>query len=664
VNRLRVEANWVVASVVNGTRSFGRNLTRELPAFMLRTRLFLNLLPFVVILLAVGVYAIVLFSRITENVDTTVTGNYRSVLAVQRMKNALLRMEDGVSMAMEDSKGLGTALFEKNRSLFEQNLDVQLHNGKTRQEENLNRKLETNYTVFKSAGTNILALNQAGEQRRLFQASLLPGSEAMDGLLDQIQTLNNDAILATTQNVQNITKHVTNLMIAGILVALVIASYACYQLARSILEPIQALTRATHEMGEGNLDQVVPVSAGDELGDLAQSFNKMAARLRAYRQTTAEKIVRLDRTMETTLASFPDPIFVLNRDANIELTNPAAVELARALNLKNELPERLREPARKALQWGEDFLPHSFKEAMSFRLNGQEKFFLPRVLAMRNEDYALFGVAVVLYDVTRFRLLDDAKTNLVATVSHEIKTPLTSVRMALHLLLERTVGPLNPGQHELLVAARDDSERLLSILNDLLDLTVLEQGNTDLRREKTSPAELIQSAADLMRDALRSKEIKLDCDVEPDLPAVLVDRQRIYHVFTNLIHNAIKYSPQGGEIVMQARRSDDQGVQFSVLDRGPGIPEDYHDRIFDRFFRVPNQTKTGAGLGLSIAREIVLAHGGRIGAKNRKKGGSDFHFVLAGADEEETMAVSRVEVVEPARIAEPATLSNCGTKVS
>jgi two-component system, NtrC family, sensor histidine kinase KinB len=603
---------------------------------MLRTRLFLNLAPLVVIVVLVGIYAIVLFSRITDNVDVTVTGNYRSVLAVEQMKLGLSRMKAGVSMALDDSKGLGIAMFEKNRKLFEENLDLQRHNGKWRLEDNMNHRLEANYLTFKSAATNILALNQLGEQRRLFQVYLVPGEDAMENLLDQIQLLNHNAILATTQNVENITRHVTNLMLAGMFVALVIAGCACYQLARSILGPIRALTQATHEMGEGNLDQVVPVTAGDELGDLAQSFNKMAARLRAYRQTTAEKIVRLDRTMETTLASFPDPIFVLNRDANIELTNPAAVELSRALNLVNELPERLREPARKALQWGEDFLPHSFKEVVSFRLNGQEKFFLPRVLAMRNEDYALFGVAVVLYDVTRFRLLDDAKTNLVATVSHELKTPLTSVRMALHLLLERTVGPLTQDQHDLLLTAREDSERLLRILNDLLDLTVLEQGDTGLRRETAAPAELVHSAADMMREALKAKELKLVIDIEPDLPGVLVDRQRIYHVFTNLIDNAAKYSPPGGEIILQARRSDDDDVQFSVLDRGPGIPEAYHDRIFDRFFRAPGQTKTktGAGLGLSIAREIVLAHGGRIGAKNRAKGGSEFHFVLTRVEEE------------------------------
>ncbi|HXD00678.1 MAG TPA: ATP-binding protein, partial [Verrucomicrobiae bacterium] len=228
----------------------------------------------------------------------------------------------------------------------------------------------------------------------------------------------------------------------------------------------------------------------------------------------------------------------------------------------------------------------------------------------------------------------DAKTNLVATVSHEIKTPLTSVRMALHLLLEKTLGTLTPRQNDLLITARDDSERLLRILNDLLDLTRLEEGNSDLYKEKTPPSELVQTAADILRETIANKKLRLTLEIEPDLPPVLVDRQRINHVFTNLIGNAIKYSPPGGEIIMKAARTGEREVEFSVLDEGPGVAEDYQDRIFDRFYRVPNQPKKGAGLGLSIAREIVLAHGGRIGIRNGLKGGSDFYFVLGAEDGE------------------------------
>jgi signal transduction histidine kinase len=599
---------------------------------LLRTRLLVNLAPFVVLLLAVGLYAILLFSRNTADVVGTVTGNYRSVLAVQEMKLAVTKMEEGVLLGMEDKKALGAAIFERSRQDFAESLERQLQNGKTAQERDLNNRLKTNFNAFAGACVAILQIKDAEAQQKSFKATLEPALPAITRLLDQIHAINDNAILATTQNVEIITWHLTKLLMAGIVVVLALASYAGYRLAKSILGPIQSLKRATQDLGRGNLDQVVPINARDELGELADAFNKMAAQLRLYRQSTADKIVRLHRTMDATLASFPDPIFVLNREGDIELMNLAAAELSRALELKDELPGPVRESAHKVLENGENFMPHSFKEVVTFRPNGVEKFFLPRILAMRNEEESLVGVAVVLYDVTRFRLLDDAKTNLVSTVSHEIRTPLTSVRMVLHLLLEKTVGALTPRQNELLTTARDDAERLLRIINDLLDLTRLEEGNSDLKKEKTAPADLVRTVTDSLREATANKNLKLTSTAEPNLPSVLVDRQRINHVFTNLINNAVKYSPPGGEIVLQAARSNDREVQFSVTDHGPGVPEDQQDRIFDRFYRVPGQTKTGAGLGLSIAREIVVAHGGRIGVRNGEGGGSEFYFVLGEAD--------------------------------
>jgi len=625
---------------VTGTAKFllafmrNRIRTPRLPGLKLRTRLFMNLTPFVILLLGIGGYAIVLFSKITTDVDVTVTENYRSVRAVQQMKLSLYRMEEGVLLAMDDnSRDLGRAVFEENRKSFEEQLNRQLHNTRLAGEPELNRELSSSYASFKKSGTQIFSLNQQTGQREAFQKSLMPGLLMIDKLLDEIYKLNHEAILSITPNVEKITRDASRLMIICMIVAMCIASYACYRLARAILVPIQSLTRATAELGKGNLEHPVPVLARDELGALAESFNAMAGQLREFDRNMSKKIIRMQRAVDATLASFPDPVFVLNRDGKVELTNPAAVELERLLGLGHSLPERLQELAHEALETGRNYLPHSFKEVMSFRLYGKDTFFLPRILAMRDEQETLFGVAVVLHDVTRFRLLDDAKTNLVSTVSHEIKTPLTSVRMVLHLLLEKTLGPLTPRQNELLVTARDDAERLLHILNDLLDLTRLEEGNNDLHREMTMPTDLVQGAADLVREALKPKELALTCQVEPGLPPVLVDRARLNHVFTNLLNNAIKYSPLGGEIRLSASLSPEHAVQFGVADRGPGVPEDFQDRIFDRFFRVPEQTKTGAGLGLSIAREIVVAHGGRIGVKNRRKKGCEFYFVLAGAED-------------------------------
>src|SRR6266487_380393 len=345
---------------------------------MLRTRLFLNLIPFVVILLAVGAYAILLFSRLSKNVEVTVMENYRSAIAARDLNGALGRIELGLHFAIEGDKISATALFDENARFAQTSLAL----------------LVTNQHLFKETGL-IYYLNDP----------------------------------ATTESNQQITRHVTRLMIAGMAVALLISVFASFHLSKAILHPIQLLTRATREVGQGNLDQIVPVLSHDELGELAHAFNKMAAQLKVYHQSTSEQIMRLHRTMESALASFPDPIFILNREGHIELENPAAQNLSARLGLQDALPDRLSDTAREVLRTTLDFLPHSFNEVISFRVDGLEQSFLPRILTMRGQEHVPVGVAVVLNDVTRFRLLNDAKTNLVATVSHEIKTPLTSVHM-------------------------------------------------------------------------------------------------------------------------------------------------------------------------------------------------------------------------------------------
>jgi NtrC-family two-component system sensor histidine kinase KinB len=599
---------------------------------MLRTRLFLNLLPFVVILLATGVYAIVLFSRLAASVDTTVSEHYRSVLEAQQMSLALAGIDREVWASTVAGAAESTQALAEHQKRFGENLALQLKSNSLPGESELNQRLAARYRAMRQALASLHSPGPAASKHRVYEREFVPRLLEAKVLLEKILGLNQQAILATSENVQKITRDVTRLMVIGMAIALVISAYACYQLSRSVLQPILAVTKATRELGEGNLKQAVPVLSRDELGELALAFNKMAAQLEEYRQSTTEEIVRLHRTMETTLASFPDPIFVLNKEGRIELMNPAAAGMAAGLKVSGQLPSRLQAIAQKTLVSGENFLPHSFDAVLSFRLDGAERSFLPRILTMRTKEDTLSGVAVVLYDVTRFRLLDAAKTHLVGTVSHELKTPLTSVRMVLHILLEKTVGALSPKQEELIEAARTDTERLLRILNDLLDLARLEEGVAELHREKVAPAELLQAVVADTADKAAARNLKVNCTVDPDLPQVLVDRQRIGYVFANLVTNAIKHSPAQGEVRLRATRAEEEGIRFSVADDGPGIPPEYQQRIFDRFFRVPGQTRSGAGLGLSIAREIAVAHGGRISVKSVPGRGATFYLELKAVD--------------------------------
>jgi signal transduction histidine kinase len=595
---------------------------------MLRTRLFLNLVPFVVILLAMGLYAVSLFSRLASHVNVIVMKNYQSVVAAQKMHYAVGRMQMGALLVFEDLKDLGRDIFDQARTNLHQELDLQIKSTSPGGEKDLTQSLVDQCGVFESVASAIFAETNSIRRREAYDTKFNPAFDRINGLLDRILSVNHSAILATNESATRIVSEVSRLMFLGMAIALLIASYACYTLGKSILRPIQSLTQATRQLGAGRLEAPVPVTSRDELGELAQAFNKMAAQLQAYRRSTSEEILHLHQTMETTLASFTDPIFVLNRQGRVELKNPVAERLAQRLGWQDDLPAPLGALVRQVLTTGNNYVPNDFKDAIHFRIDKESYYFLPRLLAMKQEDGSLPGVAVVLYEITRFRWLDDMKTNLVATVSHELKTPLTSIRMVLHLLLEKSLGRLNRKQYELVQTAQDDAERLLRILNDLLDLARLEVGGVDLRKEKTDPSTLVRQEMEAMRDRATAAGVTLDAQVAPALPEVNMDRQRISLVFQNLLANAIKHSPNPGAIQVRAQWADGESVEFVVTDEGPGIPQAYRNQVFERFFRVPGQNSAGAGLGLSIAREIVLAHGGRIGVRSRTDRGSEFYFVL------------------------------------
>jgi two-component system, NtrC family, sensor histidine kinase KinB len=598
---------------------------------MLRTRIFLNLIPFVVILIAVGVYALYLFSRLATDVERTVTDNYRIESATQSMDSTLTRMDIALQRSLTEDREPVKLMFDTNARLFDESLASQFTNSAMTAQMNVLTQLRTNFHAFQALSLQMFDPQKPrSEQRTLYEGRIVPHTLAINLLIGRIRNANRENSFAIGRTLQNLNGTITNLLILGLVLALIITAYGSFKLGKSILEPIKTLTEAAREIGRGNLELTVPVLSQDELGDLATTFNNMAGQLNTYRQSTTEQIIRLHRTMEAALASFSDPVFIVDRSGRIELKNRAAQELSAQLSLEGGLPPRLAAAAEAALQSQQDFLPDSFADVHTLRVQNEERSFLPRLHIMREADAKVVGVAMVLHDVTRFRLLDDAKTNLVATVSHELKTPLTSIRMVLHMLLEKGLGfgSLTTRQTKLVETARNDSERLLRILDSLLDIARLEAGGSSLAREPIHPADLVQGIVQEIRTTVQNLNLQIVTDIQPGLPAVTVDRVQIGHVFHNFISNAIKHSPPGGTIRLAALGDEESGVEFSVRDEGPGVTEAFQSRVFDRFFRVPGQGKTGVGLGLSIAREIVVAHGGRVGLRSRPGQGSEFFFVL------------------------------------
>ena len=597
----------------------------------MKKRILLGLAPIFCLFVFLGLYAVVLFKHLGGAIEVILRENYRSVLAGQQMKETLERMDSGAFFTLVGEDQRGREMYSQNQPLFADALKLELNNITLPGEKEL---ADTEQSLFNSYTTRIqqfFRMTDLQAKRETYFKSLLPTATKIKDTAQEIIRINQENMLQADRNARSLsdqsTRYIFLVVVAGILGCLYFAS----RLQRSILRPIQTLTAVSKELGEGNLDQVVPVQSKDELGQLAQAFNKMASKLRAYRQVTTDQVLQARQMTEITLSAFPDPVLAYSIEGEVNFVNPAAERLLTKLGLKNQLPDGVSSELDRVLKGGPDYLPTSFEKAVPLRVDEHELFLLPRVIGMRDETGNLFGATVVLQDVTRFRLMDEVKTNLVSTVSHELKTPLTSIRMGLHLLLEERIGALTSKQMELLLAAREDSERLLRMINDLLDLARLESGKTRKALEQIYAKTLVNSAFEDLTPLAESFGCHLVAKAEPGLPSVAVDAGQIHHVFANLVSNAAKHSKPGDEVLIEAKQGE-SGVLFSVVDRGPGIPLEYQSKIFDRFFRIPGTEKTGIGLGLAIVKEIVTSHGGRVGLRSVPGHGSEFYFELPVAE--------------------------------
>jgi NtrC-family two-component system sensor histidine kinase KinB len=591
---------------------------------MLRTRLTLGLLPLLLLFVAVCLYAFRASQQLAETVDHVLGHSLHSLQLTQDMREAVTHMSDALAGGPEASRR-----FDEARSQFKRLLADERLAQPTVERVVLLEQLDAEFERFTEAGETVLRSGQF-DSRALYNEAM--GVRiSVNNVVDLLREENYREIHVAETGVKERTNETLRLLLIAMLATVGLFFILAWRLAGGLLGPIKTLTTSAVALGEGDLERAVPVTSKDELGQLAKAFNTMAVHLRAYREATMAKVLRTQRTMEATLTSTPDPVFVVSSDGVHTIRNPAAEQLAQSPDFAPGFPPALAGPLAEVFRTGDHYLPTDYRRIVTLQVGREDRHYLPRILAIGDKLTEFKGAAVILQDVTKFRLLDDLKTNLVGTVSHELKTPLTSLRMAIYLLLEQNVGALVPKQRDLLETARDDADRLLRILDNLLDLARIEGGASALDRREITVAALLDAIAAEARVFIELAGQKLATVIEPGMAeaSLSVDVDRVRHVFINLLANASKYSPAGGTIGLTAAAAPLGFIRFAVRDEGPGIPPGSVNQVFDRFYRAPGQSgKSGAGLGLAIAREIVVAHGGSIACTSELGQGSEFYFLL------------------------------------
>ncbi len=474
---------------------------------------------------------------------------------------------------------------------------------------------------------------QATEQlRRTFEAlkrdTLAPAAhlQAIRQSIYVIMDLNMQAIVGKHERVKK-TANNALLYIAIISgVCFLLGLTFVYNFPGYVANPIRELTAGIKGIADKKYSQRLHFESGDEFGDLATAFNTMAQRLDEYEHSNLARIVFEKQRAEAVISSLRDATIGFDNRNTILFANTQALQL---LNMPEK--ELVGRPAQEAARYNDllGFLVNRQDNApLKIVVDGKESFFTKEIVDIHHE-HERIGYVIILKNITSFREQDLAKTHFIATVSHELKTPLASSDFSLKLLEDERIGHLSGEQRELVESLKQDNLRMIKIVGELLNLSQVESGNIQLQPQPVSPAQVVQYALETVKKQAAQQQVAINTSLPEQAPLILADVEKTAWVLVNLLTNAIRYSAAGSSIQLKVEPIEEHMLSFSVQDSGKGIPAAFREKIFERFYQVPGtQHQTSSGLGLAIAREFIEAQGGVIGVESEEGKGSRFYFRL------------------------------------
>ncbi|MBO9633382.1 MAG: HAMP domain-containing protein [Chitinophagaceae bacterium] len=555
----------------------------------LKTKLTLGIGFLFLVIVVFGVFGIISIHRLKGDADRVLKNNYETLVYNNNMLKAMEHLR---------SDSLALRLFENNLLL---------------QEKNITEPGEKDGTIL---------VRQYFEQLRINRND----SVAQAGIRQSIQLindLNQEAILHKNQSARDSAESAATWMTIIFTILALIAFTLVLNFPGVISNPIRQLSAGISAIANKNYSRRIHLSQKDEFGDLANAFNIMAEKLDEYEHSNLARIKFEKSRIEAVINNMRDAIIGFDEKRQVLFLNSVAESLiglrekdvigkyAPDLALRNDLMRTLLQDEPRA--------------ELEIFADGKKSYFVNERIEVRNEEERI-GDVIVLRNITPFHELDEAKTNFIATVSHELKTPISSIKMSARLLDDARVGNMNKEQQELLHSIKDDADRLLKITSELLNMSQVETGNIQLKIQAAAAEDIIQHAVQAVQFQAQQKQMIIKTDIAPALPGLMADMEKTSWVLINFLTNAIRYAPEASVIEVTASRKNEK-VSIAVRDHGIGIDEKYLTRIFDRYYKVPgNYEKSGTGLGLAISREFIEAQGGNIWVESRIGEGSRFGF--------------------------------------
>lgn len=601
----------------------------------LSTKIGLGYLTLVLVNIAVAVFAIYRIDQLSQPIDQILTEKYQNVQAAENMLLAISKL-DLLQFAMID-EGVDaerTIEFNVYKNDFQNWHQRAIQGVALPSEPEILDSLMIYFREFIHYSDSLRRMMEkaiAEDSARVYHHhKVIPYLDQVVKNSNHLKEINEQALSQADRKAQEISGKAKNIIIIFSVLAVMISIAASIFFTRKILKPVQDTTETVRRIGKGQFNQKVRIDTNDEIALLGIEFNKMTARLQEYEEMNIKQILLEKRKTETVVANIPVAILVTDEENRVTLINDQAQDIFDikdeswpgkyvSVVIRPEILEQLQTPSDKSDQ-----------ELVKISVKGNDAYYLHRRVNISDEQNRYGGQVSLLQDVTSFKKLDHLKSEFIAAVSHELKTPLTSINMAIDIILNEVRGSINEEQKDLLSGAKDDINRMKKFLLQLLELTRLESGAFPMRYYEIQPLNLAKQAVRQLQLKIDQKKIRLIHDYHAPLPVVFGDEQQLLRVLLNLLENAIRHTLQEGEITITIG-SDDEFIEFSVKDNGEGIAVEDQELIFDKFVQIENFEKSdrgSVGLGLAICKEIVHAHDGRIAVTSKPGAGSLFSFSI------------------------------------
>jgi NtrC-family two-component system sensor histidine kinase KinB len=580
-----------------------------------------------------SVWSAVTFYRLTGVVDETLRESQETIDLSAALAGSLEREDDALLLFLSGEIEAARRDLAEERQRGDEGFErllSRLHNG-VEEEQRLAVTLRQHIDAYRAAGDNLLIHNNRMDGLDRYHNHVNPLLRQAVGGFEQLREANfrsmqKAGIRARDEAVRGI-RVVVIISLLAVLAGVAVAAW----LARSVLGPIRELTASVEDIRQGHFDRRVRQTTIDELGHLAAGFNRMAESLAEYRRSSLGELVTAKMTLEATLNALPDAVLVFGPDRTLVARNPPAEALLKATRAStatclDDLPfsDQYRAAIADALA-GKTPVTRSpdFRDTFDVFINEQLRRFLLTAVPIPDFTPGRFGAVAVLDDVTEFARLDELRSELIGVASHELKSPLTSLRMNL-LMLGETTSAMTSRQQELVAAAVRGCEELGLTIEELLDVTRIEAEQLRLNLIPIDVGAVLAATRQALQIRYDDAEVRLVVKSSATPALVRGDPARLGSVFANVLTNALKYSPTGGVVTVQVmsgentRIGDKNTVQIAVTDQGPGVPAEFRTRVFEKFFRVEHQpgyrleNVRGTGIGLYLCREIIRAHHGTI----------------------------------------------------